>query len=120
MIRAANLPNWEAPRLFTGHGTTSRISSIRCESGDAAITTGDAMNAPENPAPDQLIGNPEGTYGARFHDHLLEQYKLYVESAQKVSEKRITTGNYLLTVNSSLLTVFGIATGQHIGGAWLA
>src|SRR5439155_8128692 len=62
----------------------------------------------------------EARYGARLHHHQLEDYRLYVESSQKVSEKRITTGNYLLTVNSSLLTIFGIASRQHIGGAWLA
>jgi hypothetical protein len=69
--------------------------------------------------PDQLISNPKETYGERFQDHLLEQYKIFVESSQKVSEKRISTGNYLLTVSSSLLTVFGIASTLHVGGAWL-
>ncbi len=69
--------------------------------------------------PEQLISNPADAYGARFQDHLLEQYKLYVDSAQKVSEKRISTGNYLLTVSSSLLTVFGIASTLHLGGALL-
>lgn len=69
--------------------------------------------------PDKLISNPRETYGERFQEHLLEQYKLYVDSAQKVSEKRISTGNYLLTVSSSLLTVFGIASMLHVGGACL-
>lgn len=67
----------------------------------------------------RLISNPRETYGERFQEHLLEQYKLYVDSAEKVSEKRISTSNYLLTVNSSLLAVFGIASTQHSGGAWL-
>jgi hypothetical protein len=68
---------------------------------------------------DQLISNAKETYGERFQEHLFEQYKLYVESAQKVSEKRISTGNYLLTVSSLVLTVFGIASNQKISGAWL-
>ncbi|HEX7362460.1 MAG TPA: hypothetical protein VF283_18360 [Bryobacteraceae bacterium] len=67
---------------------------------------------------DQLIRNGEAVYGERFHDHLLEQYKLYVDSAQKVSEKRISASNYLLTVSSSLLTLFGIVVTQ-MTGAWL-
>lgn len=67
---------------------------------------------------DQLIRNAEAVYGDRFHDHLLEQYKLYVESAQKVSEKRISASNYLLTVSSSLLTLFGIVVTQ-MTGMWL-
>ena len=50
--------------------------------------------------PDQLISNPKASYGESFQAHLLEQYKLYVDSSQKVTDRRITTGNYLLTVNS--------------------
>src|SRR5664279_5984342 len=69
---------------------------------------------------DQLLSNPKATYGESFQAHLLEQYKLYVESAQKVTDRRISTGNYLLTVNSFLLTVFGVASSQHLGGVWLA
>ena len=69
---------------------------------------------------DQLISNPKASYGESFQAHLLEQYKLYVESSQKVTDRRITTGNYLLTVNSFLLTVFGVASSQHLGGLWLA
>ncbi len=70
--------------------------------------------------PDQLISNPKASYGESFQPHLLEQYKLYVESSQRVTDRRITTGNYLLTVNSFLLTVFGVASSQHLGGFWLA
>jgi hypothetical protein len=69
---------------------------------------------------DQLVSNPKDSYGESFQAHLLEQYKLYVESSQKVTDRRITTGNYLLTVNSFLLTVFGVASSQHLGGVWLA
>lgn len=68
---------------------------------------------------EKLISNPKEIYGEHFEEHLLEQYKLYVDSAQKVSEKRITTGNYLLTVSSSLLTAFGIVAMLHAAGPWL-
>lgn len=74
---------------------------------------------PQPPA-ERLISRTEEVYGERFQDHLLEQYKLFVESSQKVSEKRITTGNYLLTVNSSLLTVYGIVYATSTAGMWLA
>jgi hypothetical protein len=77
------------------------------------------MSATDDGHPaDQLISNPRETYGERFQEDLLEQYKLYVDSAQKVSEKRISTGNYLLTVCSTLLTVFGIAATLRVLGAW--
>ncbi len=45
-------------------------------------------------------------YGEKYQDHLLEQYKLYVETSQQVSEKRQNSNNYLLTLNSSLVTLF--------------
>lgn len=76
--------------------------------------------SPTNQERPHVISNPSESYGERFQDHLLEQYKLYVDSAQRVSEKRISTGNYLLTVSSSLLTVFWIATTVHVAAAWLA
>lgn len=79
------------------------------------------MSAPHDEHPvDQLISNPKEIYGEHFQEHLLEQYKLYVDSSLKVSEKRISTGNYLLTVSSSLMTVFGIASTLRVGGRWLS
>ena len=69
---------------------------------------------------DRLLSNDKAQYGALFQEHVLRQYELYVDSSQKVSEKRISTGNYLLTVSSSLMTVFGIASSQHAAGPWLA
>lgn len=69
--------------------------------------------------PNKLISRAKESYGEHFEEHLLEQYKLYVDSSQKVSDKRITTGNYLLAVNSSLLTVFGIAAMLHTDALWL-
>jgi len=66
----------------------------------------------------QLISNDAAAYGDRFRDHLLDQYKLYVESAEKVSERRISASNYLLTVSSALLTLFGLVVMQ-MTGRWL-
>lgn len=45
-------------------------------------------------------------YGEKYHDHLLEQYKLYVETSQQTSERRQNANNYLLTINSSLVVLF--------------
>src|SRR5450755_3976692 len=74
--------------------------------------------APTQFTGERLISNEEAAYGPKFQDHLLEQYKLYVDSAQKVSEKRISASNYLLTVSSSLLTLFGVIATQT-SGTWL-
>ena len=45
-------------------------------------------------------------YGEKYQDHLLEQYKLFVATSQQVSERRQNANNYLLTLNSSLVTLF--------------
>ena len=41
---------------------------------------------------------------------LLEQYKLYVESAEKVSDRRQSANNYFLTLNSVLIAFSGFLT----------
>ena len=48
------------------------------------------------------------TYGSTFNADLLEQYKLYVQSAENISSGRIATGRYLLTLNAALLALSGL------------
>lgn len=60
---------------------------------------------------------PEG-YGPKFQDHLLEQYKIYVESAREISDRRTTASNYLLTVNSLLVTLFGVTSFFQEKAVW--
>jgi hypothetical protein len=40
---------------------------------------------------------------------LLEQYKLYVEMADRVSARRLTANSFFLTLNSAIITVGGYA-----------
>ncbi len=53
----------------------------------------------------QLVRYTEKSYGESFRSNLFEQYKLYVGSAEKISERRATANNYLLTVNAFLVTL---------------
>lgn len=41
---------------------------------------------------------------------LFEQYKLYVDSAEKVSDRRQSANNFFLTLNSALLAFTGFLT----------
>lgn len=55
-------------------------------------------------------------YGENYREHFLEQYKLYVATSQQLSERRQQANNFLLTLNSSLVTVYAFALssfGQH-------
>ena len=51
---------------------------------------------------------------------VLEQYKLFVASAQEISARRSAANNYLLSVNSALVAVHGVgsAFNQMPDGNW--
>lgn len=46
----------------------------------------------------------------KWHAHLLEQYKLYVEMADRISQRRTTANSYFLSINSALLGFVGYLT----------
>lgn len=52
--------------------------------------------------------DPNG-YAADYQHHLFEQYKLYVESADRISSRRDKANNFFLAVNTALLTIVGVS-----------
>lgn len=46
----------------------------------------------------------------KWYSHLLDQYKLYVEMADRISQRRATANSYFLTVNSAILAFVGYLT----------
>ncbi len=48
-------------------------------------------------------------YGDSYREHILEIYKLYVDTVERVADRRAAANNYLLSVNAFLLTAFGFA-----------
>ena len=71
----------------------------------------------DTPAP-QLIRHTKESYGESFTADLFEQYKLYVASAEQVSERRVSANNYLLTVNAFLVTLYGLLAASKFRGYW--
>ena len=69
------------------------------------------------PAP-VLLKHSEESYGASFKADLFEQYKAYVESAEKISERRVSANNYLLTVNATLVTLYGLTSTNRFNSVW--
>ena len=55
-----------------------------------------------------LFNHSEESYGDSFNAHLLEQYKLYVQSAENVSARRIASSRYLLTLNAAIVALYGL------------
>lgn len=51
--------------------------------------------------------NPE-EYGSHYQEHLLEEYKLYVEMADRVSHRRALANSFFLALHTGL---FGLSVG---------
>lgn len=66
---------------------------------------------------EQLFNTGPEAYGDSFQTDLLELYKHYVESAEKISERRVTTNNYLLTVNAALVALHGVVAAGKLSTA---
>ncbi|MBN1655089.1 MAG: hypothetical protein JXA30_15075 [Deltaproteobacteria bacterium] len=66
----------------------------------------------------KLISQTKENYGDSFKADLFEQYKLYVASAEKISEWRVSSNNYLLTVNTLLVTLYGLLPKATSTGYW--
>lgn len=59
-------------------------------------------------ADEPLVQHTRESYGRSFDDHLVEQYKLYVESADNVSSRRIASVRNLITIGSALFALYGV------------
>ncbi len=46
-------------------------------------------------------------YGVKYRDHLFEQYKLYIAQAYQYIDRRATTNNFYLTINTLVLGAIG-------------
>jgi hypothetical protein len=57
--------------------------------------------------PTPLISRSSENYGEAYSDHLFEQYKLYVESAEKISDRRSKANSFALGISGALLSVWG-------------
>ena len=65
----------------------------------------------------------EGNYSGDGVKVLLEQYKIYVETSSKVSDRRGAANTFLMSVNTALVTVYGLIGGKEASltgdeGSW--
>ena len=56
-----------------------------------------------------LFSKNEKDYGGEYKEHLFEQYKLYVESIEKTSDRRQHANNYFITINTALISLIGLS-----------
>jgi hypothetical protein len=67
----------------------------------------------------RLLRHTQQTYGDTFKADLFEQYKIYLGSTEKVSDRRVLANNCLLTVNAFLAALYGLFAGHSQNSAWL-
>ena len=65
-----------------------------------------------------LVRRPRDEYGESFGPHIIEQYKLYVQSAENVSARRVQSSRYLLTLNAALVALYGLQSAGFSQGYW--
>ena len=57
-------------------------------------------------------------YEGSFKADLLEQYKLYVQSAENVSARRVASNRHLLTLNAALVGLYGLQSAGFGQSYW--
>jgi hypothetical protein len=58
-------------------------------------------------------------YGEKYQEHLFEQYKLYLELADRISARRQGTNTFCLALNTAFVTVTGFLAGlAGCGAVW--
>lgn len=55
-----------------------------------------------------LLGVPKADYGDDYSKHIMEQYKVFVDSADRISARRTTANSFFLTLNSALVGLLAL------------
>jgi len=58
----------------------------------------------------ELFSTSSEKYGDLYQEHLINQYKLYVEIANNTSNMRASANTYFLTINSAIIAITGLLT----------
>jgi len=58
---------------------------------------------------EKLFSVSENSYGPNYKAHLFEQYKLYIESVEKTSDRRQHANNYFITINTALISLIALS-----------
>lgn len=55
-----------------------------------------------------LFVSASDKYGDKYIEHLLEQYKIYISAAEKISDRRQKTNEFFLGLNTALVAFLGL------------
>lgn len=58
-------------------------------------------------------------YGDSYKEHRFKQYENFIESANQISMNRMSANKFFMTINSFLLTTFGIFIDKLAWATWI-
>lgn len=56
----------------------------------------------------KLVNFTEEIYGNLFKTHLIDQYRLYIEMMDRISQRRMSANTFFITTNSLIITIYSI------------
>jgi hypothetical protein len=65
------------------------------------------MEKEQNKLSGKLFVQESSKYGEKYIEHLLDQYRLYVNAAEKISDRRQKTNEFFLGLNTALIGLLG-------------
>ena len=68
------------------------------------------MKSEESGSTDHLMGKGREEYSPEYFTHILEQYKLYVAMADRISQRRQMAHAFFIAVNTALVALLGLAS----------
>lgn len=72
-----------------------------------------APKVPEDVLWNEIVDGVVYPSNEKWYSHLIDQYKLYVEMADRISQRRTTANSYFLTVNSAILAFVGYLNSKN-------
>jgi hypothetical protein len=70
------------------------------------------MSLHDGDAKKMLFVSESEKYGDRYIEHLLEQYKIYIDSSEKISDRRQRSNEFFSGLNTILVGLLGVASSQ--------
>ncbi|MEO5793562.1 MAG: hypothetical protein ABIP34_00630 [Rhodoferax sp.] len=62
----------------------------------------------------QLLRQAKAAYGPEYDKHLFEQYKLYVDMADRISARRMLANSFFVGVHTALITAFTVLLKEKV------
>ncbi|WP_394866495.1 RipA family octameric membrane protein [Paraclostridium bifermentans] len=66
-----------------------------------------------------VSSNRESEYGDLYKEHKFRQYEMFITSASEISKNRMNANKFFMTINSFLLTAFGLFIEKLSWATWI-